>query len=261
MRWFKHFTDNHRGQSIQYLLDELGHMGPCCYYFLVEMCAEKLERLDSRELTASDCEFTFHRRVVQSALRLNPVGTHRLLSGGSVCNLFSFEIRGDYIFIKMPILADLLEYDQKKSRPRTAVKAPVKRLEKNRIESEENREEKNMKEITPSPPVVKNSPQVAKAIELNENNFLEIIPASTLSRWSSLYPDQEFLRREVLKAMNWCTVNPKKRPRAVNGWSRFLSSWFERGWVHHVKTIPSQKKSSLQILQELNEAEIINVDE
>ena len=127
MRWFKHFTDNHRGRSIQFLLDEMGHSG-LCYFILMEMCAEKLERpsgsADERELngelSADDCEFIFHRRVVESALRLRRAAVERLLSSCQTSNLFTYEIDGEFIKIKMPILLDLLDYDSKRSRSRRA---------------------------------------------------------------------------------------------------------------------------------------------
>ncbi len=127
MRWFKHFTDNHRGRSVQFLMDEMGHSG-LCYFILMEMCAEKLERPNNLEgdqqmvgsLTADDCEFIFHRRVVESALRLRRAAVERLLSSCQTSNLFTYNIEGEFIKIKMPILLDLLDYDSKRSRSRRA---------------------------------------------------------------------------------------------------------------------------------------------
>lgn len=146
MKWFKHFSDNHRGQSVQHLLDEMGHAGPCGYYFLVEMCAEKLDRLDDSDLSNEDCKFRFHRRVVESALRLRSTAVTRLLNAGSTCNLFSYNIDGDYIEIKMPILLDLLEYDQKKSRQRRAKITTKKRLDKETDTEQDTYTDKYVKE-------------------------------------------------------------------------------------------------------------------
>lgn len=134
MRWFKHFSDNHRGRSIQYLMDEMGHVGPCSYYFLVEMCAEKLEQKQDKSLESSDCLFSFHQRIVRQNLRISLTNLRRLLDICQTFGLLSFEFRGTSIEIKMPMLLDLLEYDQKKSRARRAQVAPESRLEKNREE-------------------------------------------------------------------------------------------------------------------------------
>lgn len=136
MRWFKHFTDNHRGRSVQYLMDEMGHSG-LCYFILMEMCAEKLERPSSSAdeqkinggLSADDCEFIFHRRVVESALRLRRAAVERLLGSCQTSNLFSYKIEGEFIKIKMPILLDLLDYDSKRSRSRRANVASGSRLD------------------------------------------------------------------------------------------------------------------------------------
>ena len=146
MRWFKHFTDNHRGRSIQFLLDELGHIGPCSYYFLMEMCAEKLDQKSDRKLEVADCLFGFHQRVVRQNLRISPANLRRLLDSCQTLGLFTFEFSGDSLQISAPMLLDLLDYDLKKSRARAAQLTPENRLEKNRIEKnriEKNRIEKN----------------------------------------------------------------------------------------------------------------------
>ena len=144
MRWFKHFTDNHRGRSVQSLMDEMGHSG-LCYFILMEMCAEKLERPNnladhqqmSGSLTADDCEFIFHRRVVESAVRLRRAAVERLLSCCQTSNLFTYEINGEFIKIKMPILLDLLDYDSKRSRSRRAEVGKKSRIDKDTDKEEE----------------------------------------------------------------------------------------------------------------------------
>lgn len=148
MRWFKHFTDNHRGRSVQYLMDELGHSG-LCYFIIMEMCAEKLERPNGLEtdrklsgsLSDDDCEFSFHRRVVESALRLRRAAVERLLSCCQTSNLLTYSLDGELIKIKMPILLDLLDYDSKRSR---TVRGGISK--RSRLESEsESESEKNQK--------------------------------------------------------------------------------------------------------------------
>lgn len=74
-----------------------------------------------------------------------------------------------------------------------------------------------------------------------ELDFNILVSDNIKKRWLELYPDQEFIKREMLKAKNWCEINPIKKPRTEKGWSRFLSSWLEKGWVNHIKTKASNK--------------------
>lgn len=106
----------------------------------MELCAEKLERLD-RELTESDCVFTFNRVHFQSVLRLKRSGCDSVLVWLSEWNWIQFSTDQNEITIKMPMLLDLLDYDSKKSRTRRAPIAHEKRLEsESDIESESERD-------------------------------------------------------------------------------------------------------------------------
>ena len=127
MKWFKHFSDNYRGRSINHLFNEMGHTGVACYYILMELCAEKLERFPDKNLENSDCLFNFSLRFVRQNLRISLAKVELFLGFCSDLGLLSFEISGENLKIEMPILLDLLEYDQKKSRQRRATIAPEKR--------------------------------------------------------------------------------------------------------------------------------------
>ena len=143
MRWFKHYSDNHRGRSIQDLLDQLGHTG-LCYYLLVEMCAEKLEKGD-KSLTEAECLFSFHRRVVRQTLRISATNMARLLDVCAANGLLSFEFSGNTLQIKMPILLNLLERNTKKAqrtRIESARKSPLD------IDKEEDKDKDKDKELT-----------------------------------------------------------------------------------------------------------------
>lgn len=89
-------------------------------------------------------------------------------------------------------------------------------------------------------------PSPTELVDLkSEAEVLNAVPDKTKARWVALYPDADFLRREALKAFNWYENNPKKRPKTIRGWSAALSSWFERGWRYHVKTIEANAGSNL----------------
>jgi len=140
MRWFKHFSDNHRGQSIQALMDEHGHMGPCCYFFLMEMCAEKLEKNDS----SSAPVFTFHEKLIRSVFRTNRRTSLALLETFQKLNLIFFRTSGNFFEIEMPILLNLLDRDMKKPRLKRGSDAQNTRLDK---ELDKDKEEDKEREV------------------------------------------------------------------------------------------------------------------
>lgn len=144
MRWFKHYTDNHKGKSIQFLFDSFGHFGVAGYYILLEMCAEKLEQKSDDCLTEVDLLFSFHQRIVRQNLRASLTNVRRLLDQCQTFGLLTFEITSDLIEIKMPILLNLLDSDQKKPRLNRVTSANGLRLEKNRVEKNREEVEKNI---------------------------------------------------------------------------------------------------------------------
>lgn len=118
MKFFKHFTDAHRGRSIQGLLDQLGHMG-LTYWILVEMCVEKLdEKFDAKNagerLTESDCEFEFHQRILRQNLRVSATNLRKILDICGTFALLAYQIDGNIVKIKMPNILKSLERTKKK---------------------------------------------------------------------------------------------------------------------------------------------------
>lgn len=106
MKWFKHVKDNHRGKLVNYLLDELGYCGPFFKDTILEMCAEKLDRKTDEEVSADDCTFLFHRRVVESATRAKRSTVRSALVAGQSANFWTFVEDGEFFKISAPILLD-----------------------------------------------------------------------------------------------------------------------------------------------------------
>jgi len=152
MKWFKHFSDNHRGKSIQVLFDEMGHMGVSCYYILMEICSEKLEKNSDKCLEEADLLFSFHQRILRQNLKISLANLRKLLN---ICQTFgqiSYEEDGNIFKIKTPILLDLLEYDQKRPRKQRASAAIKTRLEEEtEKEQEKDTDTETDKEFAKSP--------------------------------------------------------------------------------------------------------------
>lgn len=54
--------------------------------------------------------------------------------------------------------------------------------------------------------------------------------------WLDAYPDSEWIKSELFRAIAWIEVNPKKRPKSF---ARFFGSWLSRGWERRRKALPS----------------------
>lgn len=89
-----------------------------------------------------------------------------------------------------------------------------------------------------------NSPPDADA---SHNGFLSSLSEESRNRLCQLYPESEFVNREVVKMQQWLSVNPRRTPKGKSGWSRFVMGWLERSWERHRKTIPSNQTPSGEI--------------
>ena len=142
MKWFKHFTDEHRGRSITDLMDRMGHMG-LCFFLLEEICAEKLEVKGDEELKPEHCVFKFNTRKVRRLLGISQRNLERLLDICQTNERLSFSFVENELEISMPNLLNLLDRDCKKARPHRAKGALRSR----------SREEKEVEvEVEVSPP-------------------------------------------------------------------------------------------------------------
>ena len=65
---------------------------------------------------------------------------------------------------------------------------------------------------------------------------LRQVPHKTQRTWLLAYPDTEWLKQEILKAVSWLEVNPRRKPKVF---ARFFGNWLSRGWEKYRKTIPA----------------------
>lgn len=132
MRWFKHFSDNHRGRSQIYMHDNLGYFGPFFYYLIYEMCAEKIEEKPVGSHSVDSFTFRFHQRVVCSAARAKLSTVLRALDAGQSCEIWTYTRDGSEIEVKVPIMLNLLDRDLKKPRSNRANVARKPRSDKDK---------------------------------------------------------------------------------------------------------------------------------
>lgn len=56
-----------------------------------------------------------------------------------------------------------------------------------------------------------------------------------------IYPDEEWVVREMSQLALWLTNNPHKRSKSLRGFRQRIVGWLRRGWERHCKTLPSNK--------------------
>lgn len=71
---------------------------------------------------------------------------------------------------------------------------------------------------------------------------LTTVPTDLQNAWLSLCGgDASFVLEEITKAHAWILANPQKAPKVFG---RFFSSWINRAWERHRKTLPSNAAPS-----------------
>ena len=73
--------------------------------------------------------------------------------------------------------------------------------------------------------------------DIGITNRLKNVSKAAQITWLKLY-DVSWVRNELLKAVAWLEVNPKKKPKMFG---RFMGGWLSRGWEKHRKTLPSNR--------------------
>ena len=136
MKWFKHFSDMHEGETINELFDQMGHKG-LSFFLLQELCCEKLEKNKDQSITEADCLFRFPVRNVRQKLRLSAGNLSELLRICATKGQLSYNFDGNILEIKMPILLYLLDSDSKKARHERAKAATQSRLDIDKEREEE----------------------------------------------------------------------------------------------------------------------------
>jgi hypothetical protein len=151
LKWFKHYSDNYRGRSVLSFHREFGHSGVAWYYLLTEICTEKLEKSSDADITETACTFSFDKVFIESSLRGTFVKIKRWLDHGAVMGLWSYTETEHELCVKYPILLELLDSDQKKTRSRRDKDASKQRLDKDKDKDKEYNSSTSVEVAVPPP--------------------------------------------------------------------------------------------------------------
>lgn len=103
-----------------------------------------------------------------------------------------------------------------------------------------NKRIKELKNNTSSLPTIVDS--LKQTISISSfKDFDLILNQKAKQNYAELYPDIDFLKREFLKMHNWLIANPKKNLKSQAGWTRFVSTWLDKGWPQYQNSLPSNK--------------------
>lgn len=64
--------------------------------------------------------------------------------------------------------------------------------------------------------------------------------------WVEAFPEKEWIREQVFRALAWEEANPHKRKKHF---ARFISNWLARGWDDHRSKQPSRKPGGFSVTE------------
>jgi hypothetical protein len=80
--------------------------------------------------------------------------------------------------------------------------------------------------------------------------LLEMVPQSTQKNWLELYSNETaFIKRELIKHIEWCKLNPKKVAISQKGKVRQINYWLEKAFRDYQRNIPkAAPKTNIEAL-------------
>lgn len=125
MKWFKHYTDAHRGRSMMALRRKCGWAGVGRWWALLEICAERMSKESDEVYTLDDCRFDFDAEYLRQTLGFgNLHQTLTYLAHTADIGLTEVRREGDVVVTYIPKLLEYLDRDSRYTRSPRATNAP-----------------------------------------------------------------------------------------------------------------------------------------
>lgn len=228
MKWFKHYSDNHRGRSVQFLLDELGYFGPFFYYLIYEMASEKLEQMPDKDLDNADCKFIFNLNLICSQARCKTTKVILSLNLGKLCGLWNYTLVEKEVVLEIPILLELLDRRRRRASDKRPTADPKRSLE---LELELDKEKKILKEknARPAKPAAQVSFDFEKVYEKYPRKIGKTRGIKICEKEIKTLLDYENLLKAV---SNYATTCQQTESKFIKHFSTFMGEW--RDWIESV---------------------------
>lgn len=223
MKWFKHYCNMHQSETVQRLIAKYGRTkGYGLYCLFVAYFSNKWDGRSEPKFVVTKNELSCFLGVKQNQLSCFLVAfDNETLTFSVDCN--------NVMEIYFPKLAEILHKDSLSAGNRREIGGPKTRLDKKREDKEESTVVQTAHTSTPKDVIFKPT---------DVDSLIAALPKTTMPRWNKLYPDSEFITRELIKALGWCELNERRAPKKIRGWAQFCSNWLENGWRDYRKTIP-----------------------
>jgi hypothetical protein len=229
--WIKHYSSSRQSEYMSNLMAKYGWDGYGKYWGLLEYLAANYH--------GGEPVFHIQKDVIRSLFGVRSWNDLRsFVDQLTNERVLKFALSGNVYRIEAPILLDLLNRDFKRARSERAETAPrVDKIRKeidiykNNISSDE-KKGNEIKEALP--------PKSATFNPSSPAEILSNIPIFNSDLWAQLYPDQEFLDRELIRGIAHWMADPKKQPQTRGVWAQKLGSWLENSWRDYKKAQPKK---------------------
>lgn len=191
MKFFKHFTDAHSGETLMEIRRKLGMAGVGQWWTLIEVCAQKLEKRTDEEFTKDHCVFQFDRTHLGFILGTKPKQLGIILGTFQEHSDIVAKQNGNIVIIEMPKLLECLDRDYQRARQPRATDAPKKKIEiKKKKEEEEGGVLDFPEQETEQPEPAGHDPNFQFIIDLWNEIVKDLPPITTINlnseRWRAV---------------------------------------------------------------------------
>lgn len=195
LKWFKHYTNAHKGGVLQDLYLKFGvNEGHGLYFRFIEYLCDKWDG-------SAEPRFRILESELRSFLKLSRKSLRSFAETFTKLPENSFEVSENFCEIFLPKLAEILHRD--------ALPAGVRLELRQHVPGVEEKKRKKKKERT----------QKFESLE----SLLANIPEETKKGWAIDYP-AEFIADQLDRAWTHYSFKPPKI------WGQALSGWLKRGW-------------------------------
>lgn len=222
--YFKHYNDASHGESLRLLARNKDYLGIALYWLILEQCNQK----NSDKVEFFEVDLCLHYNCKRPTLRRSYVALT------DVVQQLSFDLISDKVCFQ---IANYTEYQEKRGQKTNKNSAKNDTIKDLKIKDKRLKDNVNTTVLTSTPAVetAVAAKQPSRFDALDSRDVISRIPRQTAERWMGLYPDPDWMQRELVRAIGWYLDNGNKKPKSIRGWCQALSSWLERGWQKHAR--------------------------
>lgn len=245
MKWFKHYSDASKGETLEKIFRKYGLEGEARYWRLIELLAYRFD--------GSTDSFSFSLETIRQSLR------HRSLTD---CRLFLDHLTTiSSLEVNHSDNDCVIKYDKiMKIKDNHHKNLPVdgnkkeKNLPLDKIRIDKNRIDKNKKENIKEKTILNNSP--LEVLSFDDPEIITWLRKGSLPIQEKLLKkyDEDYLARTIEKAFYWQNENKKRQAGS------FLSSWIERDNNKRLKGNMSEADFNLKAFFDEAAAKVVPYD-